>query len=239
MDAQALYIQLGRLTENIPNFSTPRPFPASTHQWLARLYALLTAFGYHADASRIRDLTSSMASSSSISEINEIHAILFRNLAVAELAAPAPLHGTFIPVGNAFDALTAVGTVFKEAKTDLLIIDPYLDEKVLTDFAPQVLEGVSIRLLSDKEGHKATLKPAVSRWIAQYSTKRPLQARLATQGLLHDRLIFVDNDRSWIITQSLNAFATRSPASIIRSDPDTVALKISAYQAIWDSAAPL
>src|SRR3954454_6985902 len=162
MDDQSLYIQLGRLAESIPNFRGRRPFSTDTHKWLARLYAVLNASDQSSDAHRIKQLTSSMASSASESEINEVHGILFRLLAVAELKAPAPVQGSFIPVGNAFDALSAIGAVLKEESRNLLIVDPYLDERVLTDFAPQIAEGVSIRLLSDRAGYRPTLPPAVS-----------------------------------------------------------------------------
>jgi len=239
MDTQSLYVQLGRLAESIPNFKGPRPFPITTHQWLARLHALLNAAARNVDANRVENLTRSMATSASDTEVHEIYSILFRTLAAAEVEAPASSQGAFIPVGNAFDALAAIGKVFKEATTDLLIVDPYLDEKVLTDFALQVSEGVSIRLLSDSSSYKATLVPAVARWTKQYGPKRPLLARLAPSKALHDRLVIADNSKTWVLTQSIKDFAARSPASITRSDDEAAALKVGAYQSMWDLSAPL
>jgi hypothetical protein len=57
--------------------------------------------------------------------------------------------------------------------------------------------------------------------------------------MLHDRLIIVDGAQVWVLTQSLNAFVVRSPATIVRVDGETAALKIKAYQDIWDKAKPL
>jgi hypothetical protein len=37
---------------------------------------------------------------------------------------------------------------------------------------------------------------------------------------------------SWVLTQSLNAIAQRSPASIVRADPEIAQLKVKAYNAI-------
>jgi hypothetical protein len=37
-------------------------------------------------------------------------------------------------------------------------------------------------------------------------------------------LIIADNSEAWVLTQSLNAFAVRSPASIVRVDAETAAL---------------
>ena len=74
--------------------------------------------------------------------------MLRRALAVAEMRAPVSAQGAFIAAGNSFDAFAAVGKVLATATGDILIIDPYLDEKALTDFAPLAHEGVSIRLLA-------------------------------------------------------------------------------------------
>jgi hypothetical protein len=49
----------------------------------------------------------------------------------------------------------------------------------------------------------------------------------------------VDGTQAWVLTQSLNAFATRAPASIVRVDDETAALKIAAYEDMWAAAAAL
>lgn len=169
----------------------------------------------------------------------KIQAILFRILAVAELRAPAAARGAFIPAGNAFDAMVAVGSVLNRATSDILIVDPYMDEKALTDFAVLAPVGIELRLLADERDHKPSFRPAVERWISQYGKERPVQARLASARSLHDRLIAVDGQTTWVLTQSLNAFASRSPASIVRSDAETSALKVAAYDAMWQSATPI
>jgi hypothetical protein len=129
--------------------------------------------------------------------------------------------------------LTAVGKVLGPAKKSALIIDPYMDEKALTDFGALTSEGVEMRLMSDGQTHRPTLKPASERWINQYGAKRPLEVRLAANRALHDRLIIIDAAVVWILTQSLNAFAARAPASIVKVDDETARLKIDAYETIW------
>jgi hypothetical protein len=53
---------------------------------------------------------------------------------------------------------------------------------------------------------------------------------------LHDRLIFIDGAQVWLASQSFNALAARSPASIIEIDADTAQLKFDAYEALWSTA---
>ena len=169
----------------------------------------------------------------------KINVILYRALATAELNAPTAVQGAFIPVGNVFDALVAMGKVLQQSTRNLLIVDPYMDEKVLTDFAGVAPAGVTLHLLADQKDHKPTLKPAVARWTGQYGAQRPLEARLAAPRSLHDRLIVVDGVGAWTLTQSFNALAARSPASIVRVDAETAALKVAAYAGMWQAAMPL
>jgi hypothetical protein len=135
--------------------------------------------------------------------------------------------------------MMAVGKVLQTATKDVLIIDPYMDDKALSDFALLAPETCCVRLLADQKDHKPALKPAVTRWLAQYTTARPLKAQLAAPRVLHDRAILVDSKTAWILTQSLNAFAARSPAMIVRVDDETAKLKIAAYQDIWNAASPM
>ena len=135
--------------------------------------------------------------------------------------------------------MAAIGKVLGTAKRDVLIVDPYADEKALTDFAPLAREGISVRMLADEKDHKPTLQPARERWIQQYGTARPLEIRLALPRVLHDRLAIVDETETWVLTQSLNAFAARSPAAVVLVDPETSGLKVAAYADIWAAAKPL
>jgi hypothetical protein len=226
---------------DLANFAY-RTIPPETQRWLGRAAALVEETGNLADLVALRVAANNVDSplaSIKATHAQTIIAIVHRALAAAELRAPAAAQGAFIPAGNAFDAFAAVGKVLATARQDVLIVDPYMDEKALTDFAPLASEQVTVRLLADQHGHKATLKPAVSTWVKQYRSTRPLAARLAPARTLHDRLIGVDGRDVWTLTQSLNAFAARAHASIVRVDGDTAGLKIAAYETMWQAATPL
>jgi hypothetical protein len=138
-------------------------------------------------------------------------------------------------VRNTFDAFAAISKILAPAASDVLIVDPYMDESILTDFAGTAPELVKLRLLTDAKTVKPGFEPAVLRWREQYGTTRPLEARLAPAKALHDRAIFVDGTQAWIITQSFKDLAKRSHAEIVRAD-ETAALKVAAYEAIWSAA---
>jgi hypothetical protein len=246
MEPQALYTQLGRLAETTPNLLHDGPFTVEQMHWLGKVHALIAASGDVVDAAlfqhemdlAISNVGSFVAGRRGVS-VRKLYSILYRQLAAAELNAPAASQGAFIPAGNAFDAMNAFSKAASGARKYLLIVDPYMDEKTLTDFAPTAPEGISIRLLADKANVKQTLGPAASRWVTQFGAVRPLSVRLTPNRTLHDRLLIVDGEEVYLITQSLNGIALKSPAAIVRVEGDTKGDKIAAYEAIWASSTPI
>jgi hypothetical protein len=161
MDGEALYMQLGRLIENAPNLhSVPWPIRSEVHQWLGRASALVREAGSTGDSTDfdrwVRDFLGPGRLEANLA-LQHIMALLYRALALAELRAPVATQGAFITAGSSFDAMNAVGKVLAMATQDVLIIDPYMDEKTLTDFAALAAERVAIRLLADQQTYKATL----------------------------------------------------------------------------------
>ena len=170
---EALFSQLGHLIASAPNLSDIDS--QEVMLWLGRAYALVGASGDKDGAQRIKRLHDLLRAGFTpgpykrdheavMLNVMQLMDILYRALAVAELDTPAPAQGAFIPAGNAFEAMVAVGKVLQTVATDVLIVDPYMDEKALTDFAALAPSAVSIRLLADQAGHKATLRSAATRW---------------------------------------------------------------------------
>ena len=241
MDATSLYVRLGTLVSTMPELGyDPSP---EVMRWLGQAYVLVEALGDITDIAAFKLAMDSLSTEVYIDKLRNhakmIASILHRSLAKAEMNAPAEAQGAFIPAGNSFDALVAVGKVLSQAKKTLLIVDPYADEKLLSDFSPSAAENVQINILSDEKSVKPSFQPAVKRWQSQYASSRPLAARVAVARSLHDRLIIVDEASVWIATQSFNAIASRSPASIVRVEGDASQLKIDAYGSLWSAATPI
>jgi hypothetical protein len=231
MNPEELYFALGRVIEEQPDYEDLNKLM----RWLGKARALVSETS-PLDAAEISAATTVRLHSDPWMLRNITIAVLYRALAVAELNAPVSAQGSFIPAGNALDAMASVGKVLRSATNTAMIIDPYMDEKTLTDFSPLASENVQICLMADAATAKATLAPAVTRFRQQFGSTRPLDARVAAPKALHDRLIIIDQTTVFTVTQSFNALASRSPASILRVDPETAALKINAYMDLWSSA---
>jgi hypothetical protein len=241
MDSERIYFEIKNLVETMPNLNgtiTPEVM-----MWLGRAQAIIRRSARETEAARFETsadvllgANSAYGSSTAVSYINSI---LFRALGNAEMGAPLGAQGTYIPAGNSFDALAAVGKIFATAKSSLLIVDPYADDKLLREFAPLAAESTLFRILSDDHGVKPSFAPAVSRWQRQYQQTRRLEARLSPARQLHDRLIIVDEREVWIVTQSFNALAERAPASLSKFAADSAQLKLDSYRLMWDAATPI
>jgi hypothetical protein len=236
-DWQSVYFQLGALIAETPNdLAGPSALSLQSLQWVGRACVLVEQVGNTKDIISIRSASDLLGGLLREMSAQQIQSIVHRSFATAELNAPVGSQGAFIPVGHAFDAFSAIGKLVAPAKFRVMIVDPYMDEKALTDFAPLIPEFVSIQLLVDEKDHKAGLLPAKNRWLSQYGTARPLELRVASARTLHDRLINVDGKDVWSLTQSLNAFATRAPATILKVDSETAKLKINFYDQMWQAA---
>lgn len=235
-----LYMRVRYLIESIPNFDDIQS--PSTNKWMGEIYAIVESLNDPIATGTLRlamDAVYKHAGHKGVSisvrqnAEREIMAIIYRTCSILELRSPAEMQGSFIPAGSVFDALAIMSKILGEAKKDVFLIDPYMDEKALTNFAILIPEFVQIRLLAGESSQKASLNPAVKSWMQQYGNKRPLEVRLAPTRSTHDRLIIVDNLQVWILTQSLNAFASIAPASISLFQGDGDNLKIAAYEDIW------
>ena len=219
----------------MPDFNGYGPLTKDHLTWIGRVHALVQQSGDNLALAEFSLASKNIQGALRHDAINQITLILYKLLGAAELQAPPSARGTFIPVGSSFDAFAAVSKVLQTATKDAFIVDPYMDETILTDFAGSLPAGLSLRLLADQSAAKPSLTTAAQRWAQQYGNNKPLAVRLSNPRLLHDRAIFIDGVTAWILTQSLKDFAKRSPAEIVRAD-DTAAMKIAAYEFIWSNS---
>jgi hypothetical protein len=223
MKPEELYRRLGRIIEIAPAAPPVGVLSPEFMKWVAQANALVNALGDLTLTSEAHNAINGLHYPDRAAKFQQFMLILHKVLALTELELPAGAQGAFIPVGNAFQAYAEVAKILGSATKYILIVDPYMDDSVLTDFANSVPANVSLRLLTDEATVKPNLSPAATRWKQQFKSQ-PLEVRFAPARTLHDRAFLIDGQRAWTITQSLKDLAKRSPAEIVRAD-DTASLK--------------
>ena len=239
MDAGEALARLQGLAQALPTFTDldeNDDTPKEVIKWVGQLEAVTAAMKRSGDGIELRLALKKVMASQGYSGAEEIRAVLYRALAAAELAAPASAQGAFVATGNSLDAFAAISKVIAGAANEVLLIDPYMDGKSLTDFMTAANEGVAVLVMADASSVKPTLHPAAAKWKQQFGQTRPLQVKLSPKRTLHDRLLLIDRKEAWSLTQSLKDFAARSPGSLLKADSETAALKIDAYTGLWDDA---
>jgi len=184
LDPEVLYRRIGRLIEIAPEPPTTAVLSGELMKWIGQALAAIKEVGDVTIAGEAGAAANLLQTPNRAHHFRAIVFALYRALAVVELKAPPSAQGAFIPVGNAFDAYAAIAKILGSAQKDVLIVDPYMDDSVLTDFAASLTEGVPLRLLTDQATAKPNLAPAATRWKAQYPN-RPLEVRLAPARTLH------------------------------------------------------
>lgn len=239
VNPEELFLRLGQLLDTIQVLDE-LPLTQDANRWLAQALVLVEAAGDLGDFVQLKGHATQLTSHSLHGHArSRIVQIVHNALARAEIGAPVSLQGSFLPVGNPHDALVAIAKVMSQAKQTILLVDPYADANILTTYAIQAAEGVGIEILTDAASVKPSLKPAATTWCAQYGADRGLAVRLSAARTLHDRLIVIDGAQVWLLGQSFNALAVRSPTVVTRLDDETAKLKLAAYASVWASAAPL
>lgn len=237
MGTEELYLRLRQVIMEMPNLRV-EGVSSDLAQWLGQASYLVEECGSTLDIVEFRAACNSIGMM--LSRAPEvIPTILYRSLARAEARAPSSSRGAFIGARQPFDALIAVSKLLCEVQSDVLIVDPYADANLLDNYLRAIPEQVTVRVLADAKKLKSTLGPAVKAWIEQFGPARPLTARAAPKGSLHDRLILIDAKHVWLIGQSFNALATRSHTYLSKLEPEPAQMKIDAYEALWGSSTPL
>jgi hypothetical protein len=233
---EALYHQLGRLRNEMPPFwELGKP---SASKWMGRALALVEAVD-----NTMRELVTLRTyfdyvnrNTPTAQTANMIAQVIDTVTAKVELQLPAEAQGAFIPAGGVFDGYQAVSKALAAAKKHVFLVDPYGDDKLISDFVALAPEGLPVFVMCDEQYAKPSLKPAAERWIAQWQQKRPLEVRLAPARSLHDRLVVTDSDTAWVVGQSFKDLAKRAHSSLVRMDADSATLKINAHVAMWQTA---
>jgi hypothetical protein len=235
---EELYFELGKLIAEMPELATG-PITPAINGWIARAVSLVESNGTLAEKVQLSVAADNLDGILRPRKAQTIAAVLHRALARAEAEAPASAQGAVIAAGETFDVFTAVGHVLTTAESDVLLVDPDADAKVLTDYAVLASHDVTVRLLADEADHKASLMSAADRWSQQFGDDRILMVRLAPANTLQDRLILVDSATAWVLGASFGNLAQRAHTSLVRMPAEAAADKIAAYATIWEEAKPL
>jgi hypothetical protein len=121
-----------------------------------------------------------------------------------------------------FDAYRLLIDIFKTARNEIAIIDPYVDDSLFTLYFNELPREVTFRLLTKNMYDKFEL-------VAKKYKKQYVNFEVRKFDKIHDRYLVIDS-RGWIIGQSLKD-AGDKPLSVVELE-DVEQIK-EAFSSLW------
>jgi hypothetical protein len=134
-----------------------------------------------------------------------------------------------VQTGRVFEYFDEIRKLIEGARSDLFLIDPYLDAEFVSRYLPFTPPGASVRMLARER--ISTLKPAVEAFKAQTS----LAIEVRTVGGFHDRYLFVDRQACYQSGASFKDGAKRTPTTLVQIT-DAFPSVQATYEQLWQSA---
>lgn len=134
-----------------------------------------------------------------------------------------------VAAGRVFEYFDELRKLIEAARSDLLIVDPYLDAEFVSRYLPFVTTGTQVRLLARER--LSTLKPAVAAFVAQSG----ISIEVRTVSGFHDRYLIVDGQACYQSGASFKDGAKTTP-TVLAQITDAFKSVQSAYEKLWASA---
>lgn len=185
MDKQVLLAGLRAMVDSAPDFDALTPTSRQHHEWLGRSHALIAHYDRH-DAVEFK-ISSTQLSSPLMRDyhVGILLAVLHRAIGALEIEVPVQSAQVFGP-GAVYDFLKSLKSLLQSATSELLIVDPYLDDQVFDTYLSTVSRAVTTSMIAHRFAN--SLKPALLKFNAQNG----MMAEIRSSPAIHDRVVFVD-----------------------------------------------
>jgi hypothetical protein len=138
----------------------------------------------------------------------------------------------FLPSGSPHDAYIQIRLIIQQAATEVLIIDPWVDE-TLWPLLTNIPRSCKVRVLG--EHLKGDFKLEAAKFAAQHGTS--IEIRTTTK--YHDRFIFLDGKRCFHLGASIKDAGNKGFALSEFERPQLVAATLADAEIEWTNAAPV
>lgn len=133
------------------------------------------------------------------------------------------------PKGHIYDFYKDVRDITKDAKSEVFIIDAYVDEELLNLYLEKIPSDIKIKILTNKpQGNFVTVAQ-------KFKAKPQVDFEVRITKDCHDRLFFIDN-QCWVMGQSIKD-AGKKPTYLVKIEGHD--LFRSVFDDLWKKASKL
>ena len=134
----------------------------------------------------------------------------------------------FFPEQSQHDAYVEIRAILQKSSQAITIVDPYIDQSMLTLLAACAKPGMVIRLLTSKVPSDFALE--AQRWLSQH---RELALEVRTTREFHDRFIVLDENACWHVGCSIKDAGQRAFMLSQIEDDDNRRAMLAQLNASW------
>ena len=229
VEKQIILMKLTEVLANAPNFGDTATMDPATPQrkWLSEVGALLTRL----------DISKKVQFGSSFSMLTRYwkHSIIQIQGqildAIEEIKLDLELDGRS-EIGNAY----APGDVYRffadlkaiinGASDEILIVDPYFNGDAFDAYLCEIDSGLNIRILADR------FSKDIRNYADKHMTQFDSRVEIRRSKKIHDRIVFIDDDASWIMGGSIKD-AGKKATYLIPLASQISDAKRKIYEEIW------
>jgi hypothetical protein len=159
--------------------------------------------------------------------IEGFEATLLSSIAELEMSMPeVEVRGAY-DAGDEYAFYKDLKDIMGESKTDIFIVDNYLNTEFFELYVSTVKTGVTLRIMTDQV--RGTLGAVAQK----FANSHALELRSSPD--VHDRHIFVD-ERGWVVGQSIKDAAKKKPTYLVELSAVLAPVMRSIYEALWNKA---
>jgi len=229
MTPQILLSKLKSLLKSKPPLEGRGNYTEDQFSWLGQAKAAISEWN-PAESGLFNEAVNNLLKNSD-REGNHGTIVAFLHDVIARLENSLPQkEGQAFGPGAAYDFFKALNDLIASAKTEILVVDPYLDAEIFDGYLDKLPVGVSVRLLFKKNSQ--AIRVAANKFQTQLQSK--IEMRRSSD--IHDRVIFVDQKKCWVLGASIKDAAIKNPTYLAPLSPDVASDKQEHYEAIWSSS---
>jgi hypothetical protein len=143
----------------------------------------------------------------------------------------ASVRELFFPQQSQHDAYVEIRAILQKATRSIMIVDPYIDQSILTLLSTCVHQGMTVRVLTAKLPADFGLE--AKKWASQHGGTR-LEVRTTRE--FHDRFVLLDDTECWHIGCSIKDAGNKAFMLSEVEDEKNRAALVGNVSKAWDGA---
>lgn len=153
------------------------------------------------------------------------------------LQLPTQDQEVFFKKGEAHDAYVHIRGIVQSAASEVLLVDPFIDDSIYTVLKTANQPNLSTRILARERNLPKDFPLEAEKFFQQHTSIASLQAR--TTEDIHDRFIVIDNKKVYLLGASIKDAGKKACAIVLIEQGQIVGFILEYLTDVWNASAEI